>query len=103
MTTPPDAWQAFGRQLHQDFPTLYPDVFIGMREVFACMPKKQRVELLEFLRYLASDAVTPPERMRLWLSSGAQFFVPQGELQGFVRALHDDLEAAGPAVSGVIS
>lgn len=98
--TPPDAWQAFGRQLHQDFPTLYPDVFVGMREVFACMPMKQRGELLEFLRYLASDAVKPRERMRLWLSSGAEFFVLQRELQGFVRALHDDLEAAGPAVSG---
>lgn len=91
---PPDAWQAFGRQLHQDFTTCHPDVVDGIREVLAGMPNQQRAEVLVYLRHLATDAVGPAERTKLWLASGAGFFVARRDAQAFLRAIIEAFDGA---------
>lgn len=94
-SVPPEAWQAFGRQLHQDFPICHPDVVDGIHEVLECMPNEDRAEVLAFLRYLASDAVGPAERAKLWLASGAEFFVARRDAQAFLRAIIEAFEPQG--------
>lgn len=92
---PSAAWQAFGRQLHQDFPACHPDVVDGVREVLAGMPNEQRAEVLVYLRHLASDAVGPRERVKLWMASGAEFFVARRDAQAFLRAIIEAFEPQG--------
>lgn len=91
---PPDAWQAFGRQLHQDFTTCHPDVVDGIRGVLAGMPNQQREEVLVYLRHLASDAVGPRECVKLWLASGAGFVPAQRDARAFLQAIIEAFEGA---------
>ena len=91
---PPEAWQAFGRQLHQDFTICHPDVVDGIREVLAGMPNEQRAEVLVYLRHLASDAVGPRERVKLWAASGAGFFTLQRDARAFLQAIIESFEGS---------